>query len=68
MRTQKLPPDWTEKQIQEVIRHNDHQPDEEVAQEIEAVDTGDDTTLVEVPTEFVGQVQELLRTVATSRR
>ena len=57
---QKLPKDWTEKKIRELIKYYDNQTEEEQLAEHEAAYKAADQTMMGVPTDLVPAVRELI--------
>jgi hypothetical protein len=60
MKTEKFPPGWDEKRVQELIAHYENQTDDEEFVDIEAAREAEDTTLMAIPTELVPEVRSLL--------
>ena len=56
----KLPRDWSEDRIQKVIKHYDTQSEEEAVSEDEAAYEHDGQTIMEIPSELVPKVRELI--------
>ena len=60
MKKQRLPRGWTEKRIQELVAHHDHQTEEEQAAEITAALSAKNQTVMVVPTEPAPEIQALI--------
>jgi hypothetical protein len=60
MKTQKFPPGWDEKRVQELIAHYENQSEDEEFADIEAARESEDITLMAIPTELVPEVRSLL--------
>ena len=60
MNEQKLPPDWDESTIREVLEHYESQDEEQQADEIEAAWEAEGMTLMSVPTELVPEVRAII--------
>jgi hypothetical protein len=60
MKTEKFPPGWDEKRVQELIAHYESQTEDEEFADIEASREAEDTTLMAIPTELVPEVRSLL--------
>jgi hypothetical protein len=60
MKTQKFPPGWDEKRVQELIAHYENQTEDEEFADIEAARESEDITLMAIPTELVPEVRSLL--------
>ena len=58
--SKKIPGDWTEDRIQKVIKHYDSQSEEDAVSEDEAAYEHDGQTIMEVPSELVPKVRELI--------
>lgn len=56
----KFPPGWDEQRVQNVLSHYESQSDEEAVAEDEAFQEGTAGTVMEVPTELVPRVRELI--------
>lgn len=65
--TNKFPPGWDEKRVQSVIDHYQSQSEEEALAEDEAAYEQDGQTIMELPTELVPKVRELIAKYAGSR-
>ncbi len=65
--TNKFPPGWDEKRVKSVIDHYDSQSEEEALAEDEAAYEQDGQTIMELPTELVPKVRELIAKYAGSR-
>jgi hypothetical protein len=57
---QRLPAGWSEKKVRDLIRHYDHQTDDEGAAEIEGAQEAPGETWMSVPSELVPAVVELI--------
>jgi hypothetical protein len=55
-----FPPGWDETQVRELLDHYERQTDEEAAAEHEAALSRPDHTLMEIPTELVPAVREII--------
>lgn len=60
MKKQSFPPGWDEKRVQEVLAQYEQQSEEEAVAEDEAVYEDKSHTVMEVPTELVPAVRELI--------
>jgi hypothetical protein len=60
MRQSKFPPGWDEKRVNEVLAHYESQTEEEAVAEDEAAFEAADHTVMEIPTELVPKVRELI--------
>ena len=60
MRQSKFPPGWDEKRVKEVMAHYESQTEEEAVAEDEAAFEASGQTLMEIPTELVPKVRELI--------
>ena len=60
MKKNKFPPGWTEDRVREVLAHYEAQSEEEAVAEDEAAVEDPNQTLMEVPTELVPKVRELI--------
>jgi hypothetical protein len=60
MKQSKFPPGWDEARVSRVLRHYESQSEEEAIAEDEAALEGTAGTVMEVPTELVPQVRELI--------
>jgi hypothetical protein len=56
----KFPPGWDAARVQELVDYYENQTDEEAAAEHEAALSRPDHTLMEIPTELVPAVREIL--------
>jgi len=56
----KFPPGWDEKRVREVMAHYESQTEEEAVAEDEAAFEASGQTLMEIPTELVPKVRELI--------
>ena len=55
-----FPPGWDEERVQSVIAHYEQQTEDEAVAEAEAALMDESSTLIEVPTELVPAVLELI--------
>ena len=60
MNQPKFPPGWDEERVRSVLSHYEAQSEEEAVAEDEASREGTSGTVMEVPTELVPQVRELI--------
>ena len=60
MKQSKFPPGWDEERVKKVLAHYESQTEEEAVAEDEAAFTEVDQTVMEIPTELVPKVRELL--------
>ena len=60
MRQSKFPPGWDEKRVNEVLAHYESQTEEEAVAEVEAAFEAAGQTVMEIPTELVPKVRELI--------
>lgn len=60
MKQSKYPPGWNEKRVNEVLAHYESQTEEEAVAEDEAAFESADQTVMEIPTELVPKVRELI--------
>jgi hypothetical protein len=60
MKQSQFPPGWDDKQIQKVIAHYESQTEEEAVAEDEAAFKDQTQTVMEIPTELVPMVRELI--------
>ncbi len=60
MKQSKFPPGWDENRVKAVLEHYEHQSEDEALAEDEAVFADPDQTIMEVPTELVPEVRELI--------
>lgn len=58
--SKKLPSDWTEDRIQKVIKHYDTQSEEDAVSEDEEAYEHNGQTIMEIPSELVPKVRELI--------
>jgi len=56
----KLPRDWSEDRIQKVLKHYDSQSEEDAVSEDEAAYEHDGQTIMEIPSELVPKVRDLI--------
>jgi hypothetical protein len=54
------PPGWDQRRVQDLLDHYDRQTDDEAAAEHEAALSRPDHTLMEIPTELVPAVREII--------
>lgn len=60
MKTSKRPPGWDEKRVRRVLKHYESQTEDEAVAEDEAAYEDQTQTVMEVPTELVPAVRELI--------
>jgi hypothetical protein len=60
MTDSELPEGWDESRVRRVLAHYEHQSEDEAVAEDEAALAAADQTLMEVPTELVPAVRELI--------
>ena len=60
MRQTKFPPGWDEKRVNEVLAHYESQTEEEAVAKDEAAFEAAGQTVMEIPTELVPKVRELI--------
>lgn len=60
MKQSKFPPDWDEQQVRKVIAHYEAQTEVEAVAEDEAILQDQTQTVIEIPTELVPVVRELI--------
>ena len=60
MKESKYPPGWNEKRVKEVLAHYESQTEEETVAEDEAAFEAVGQTVMEIPTELVPKVRELI--------
>ena len=60
MKQSQFPPGWDDKQVQKVIAHYEAQTEEEAVAEDEAAFEDQTQTIMEIPTELVPMVRELI--------
>jgi hypothetical protein len=60
MKQTKYPPEWDEKRVKDVLAHYASQSEEEAVAEDEAAFEAAGQTVMEVPTELVPKVRELI--------
>ncbi len=58
--TNKYPPGWDKKRVQSVVDHYESQSEEEALAEDEAAYEQEGQTIMELPTELVPKVRELI--------
>jgi len=63
--SKKLPSGWSEDRVQKVIKHYDSQSEEDAVSEDEAAYEHDGQTIMEIPSELVPKVRDL---IAKNRR
>ncbi len=62
----KYPRDWNENRIQKVINHYESQTEEEAVSEDEAAYEHDGQTIMEIPSELVPEVRDLIANNAST--
>jgi hypothetical protein len=60
MKQSKFPPGWDEERVAKVLAHYQSQTEEEAVAEDEAAFEASNQTLMEIPTELVPKVRELI--------
>ena len=60
MKQSKFPPGWDEKRVKKVLAHYESQTEEETVAEDEAAFVAAGQTVMEIPTELVPKVRELI--------
>lgn len=60
MKQNKFPPGWDEERVKRVLVHYESQTEEEAVAEDEVAFEAADQTIMEVPTELVPKVRELI--------
>ncbi len=60
MKQSTFPPSWDEKRVEQVLAHYASQSEDEAVAEDEAVFDALEQTLMEIPTELVSAVRELI--------
>jgi hypothetical protein len=60
MKQSNYPPGWDEKRVQHVLDHYESQSEDEAVAEDEAAFEAPEQTVMEIPTELVPQVRELI--------
>ena len=60
MKKAQFPPGWDEDRVRRVLDHYEQQSEEEAVAEDESMYEGSDQTTMEVPTELVPAVRELI--------
>ena len=60
MKQGKFPQGWDKKRVKEVLDHYESQTEEEAVAEDEAAFEATDQTVMEIPTELVSKVRELI--------
>jgi len=60
MKQSKFPPGWNEKRVKKVLAHYESQSEEEAVAEDEAAYEAPGQTIMEVPTDLVPAVRELI--------
>lgn len=60
MKQSKFPPGWDDKRVKEVLAHYESQTEEEAVAEDEAAFEAAGQTVMEIPTELVPKVRELI--------
>ncbi|MCZ6802939.1 MAG: hypothetical protein O7D86_03120 [Proteobacteria bacterium] len=56
----KFPRGWNENRVQKVIKHYDSQPEEDAVPEDEAAYEHDGQTIMDIPSELVPEVRDLI--------
>ena len=60
MKQSRFPPGWDEKRVNDVLAHYESQTEEEAVAEDEAASEAAGQTVMEIPTELVPKVRELI--------
>ena len=60
MKQSKFPPGWNEERVKKVLAHYESQSEDEAVAEDEAADEAPGQTVMEVPTDLVPAVRELI--------
>ena len=60
MKQSRFPPGWDEERVRKVLTHYEQQTEEEAVAEDEAAFEDQTQTLIEVPTELVPAIRELI--------
>ena len=60
MKQSKFPPGWDENRVKEVLEHYEQQSEDEALAEDEAAFEDPNQTIMEIPTELVPEVRELI--------
>lgn len=60
MKLSKYPPGWDENRVKKVLEHYESQSEDEAVAEDEAAFEAPNQTVMEIPTELVPQVRELI--------
>lgn len=60
MKQSQYPPGWDENRVKKVLEHYESQSEDEAVVEDEAAFEASDQTVMEIPTELVPQVRELI--------
>lgn len=60
MKQNRLPPGWDEERVQQVLAHYEGQTEAEAVAEDEAASEDETQTVMEIPTELVPAVRELI--------
>ena len=60
MKQNRFPPGWDEKRVNDVLAHYESQTEEEAVAEDEAASEAAGQTVMEIPTELVSKVRELI--------
>jgi len=60
MNQSKLPPNWDEKRVQEVLAHYESQSEDQAVAEDEAAYEDPSQTTMEIPNDLVSKVRELI--------
>ncbi|HEV8723287.1 MAG TPA: hypothetical protein VGW77_21935 [Candidatus Binatia bacterium] len=68
MKKSKFPPGWNEQRVRRVLEHYEQQTDEQAVAEDEAAFEDSAQTVMEVPTELVPTIRELIAKHKRSQR
>jgi hypothetical protein len=60
MKQNKFPPGWDEERVKKVLAHYESQTEEEAVAEDEAAFESTDQTIMQIPTDLVPKVRELI--------
>lgn len=60
MKQSKYPPGWDENRVKKVLEHYESQSEDEAVAEDEATFEAPDQTVMEIPTELVPKIRELI--------
>lgn len=63
-----LPRDWNEDRIQKVLKHYESQSEEDAVAEDEAAYEHDGQTIMEIPSELVSKVRDLIARNTSTKR